>query len=118
MDGLIGIGKDAAVILHDLAGRLLQVAGPVIIAQPLPQLHEPILLHRRQISHSGQFRQKASVVVQHRRHPGLLEHDLADPYMVGGGVAAPGQHPGIFPIPLQQRDGKQFQGFQRHTSKV
>ena len=103
--GIVG-GEFPLKFVHDLPGGLLQVAGPVVVAQTLPELHQLVLLHGGQIGHGGELGQEAGIIVHHRRHPGLLEHDLRQPHMVGRGVAAPGQHPGVVPEPLQQRDGQ------------
>ena len=108
-DLLIGGGKDSSVLLHDLTGSPLQVSGPAVIAQSLPQLHQCVLRDGSQVGHRRQSLQKAAVVVQHSGHPGLLEHDLRHPHPVGRGVAAPGQHPGVLPVPQQQGDGQLLQ---------
>ena len=76
MDVLIGAGEDPAEVVHDLPGGLLQVSGPAIVAQPLPQLHQLVLWQGGQGRRVGGGIEKAAVVVQHRRHPGLLQHDL------------------------------------------
>lgn len=105
-DILISIWEYPAVIGHDLFGRFLQISGPAVVTQPLPQLHQPVLRQGGQIGHAGGRLQKTAVVVQHRRHPGLLEHDLRNPDVVRGGVAPPGKGPGVLPIPDQQGDGQ------------
>ena len=51
---LIGVGEHPAEVLRHLTGGFLEVAGAVVVAQALPQLHEPVLLHGRQIGHGGQ----------------------------------------------------------------
>ena len=109
VDVLVGAGERPAEVVHDLPGGLLQVPGPAVIAQPLPQLHQPVLGQGGQSRRVGSGIEKAAVVVQHRRHPGLLQHDLGHPHPIGGGGAAPGQHPGVVPIPQQQGDGQLFQ---------
>ena len=101
--------KLTAVLLHDDFCSLFQVPGPGVVAQPLPQLHQPLLGKRRQRGHIRGFFQKPLVVVQHRRHPGLLEHDLRQPHVVGGGVVPPGEGAGVVPEPLQQGEGQSFQ---------
>ena len=46
--------------------------------------------------------EKAFVVGQCRRDPGLLQHDLAEPHMVGAGVGAEGQDAVVFVEPVQE----------------
>ena len=66
--------KSAAVPLrHELRG-LLQVPCPAVIAQPFPALQQQLLRRGGQRLHCGEVLQKPGVIVQHRRHPGLLEH--------------------------------------------
>ena len=49
-----------------------------------------------------QFFQKAVVIRQHRRHPGLLQHHLAEPHMVGGGILPEGQTAAVLVKPVQE----------------
>ena len=98
---LIGIRKTAAAFRHDLR-RLLKIPGPAVIAQPLPQLHQVLLRRVRQSLHRGEGREKPGIIAQHRRHPGLLEHDLRHPDAVGVPGMAPGQVPGVGPVPGQK----------------
>ena len=98
---LVGI-REAAHLHHGLR-RPLEIPGPAVIAQPLPQLHQAVLRRGGQSLHRGEGLQKAGVIAQHRRHPGLLEHDLRHPDAVRVLRAAPGQVPGILPEPDQKR---------------
>ena len=106
---LIAGGNGPAVPLHHLSGGLFQVAGTAVIPQPLPELHQGVVLHCRQGGHVGQGLHKTAVIAHHSGHPGLLEHNLADPDVIGGGIAPPGQHPGVLVVPGQQGDGQLFQ---------
>ena len=99
---LVGVRKPAALLRHD-PGGLLQVPGPAVIAQALPQLHQPLLRGGCQSLHRGECLQKAGIIPQHRRYPGLLQHDLRDPDLIRVCGPPPGQVPGIGPIPRQQR---------------
>ena len=92
-----------AVLVHNLPGRPAQVPGPAVIAQALPQLHQPLLRGGCQSLHRGECLQKAGIIPQHRRYPGLLQHDLRDPDLIRVCGPPPGQVPGIGPIPRQQR---------------
>ena len=98
---LIGVREPSQ--LHDAPGRLLKVPGAAVIAQALPQLHEPVLRRLRQSFHRGEGCQKAGIVTKDRRHTGLLEHDLRHPDAVGVLRLPPGQVPGIGPVPGQKR---------------
>ena len=108
--GLVVGGQLAAVPLHEDVGRLLQAAGPAVIAQTLPQLQQPLLRQGGQLGYRGAGLQKSLVIAQHRLHPGLLQHDLGQPDVVGGRLPPPGQVPGVFRIPAQQGDGQLGEG--------
>ena len=100
-------GQNAPIIPHDLPCALVQIPGPGIISQPLPQLQHVLLRRLRQSPKGGEPVQKTAVIVQHGLYPGLLQHSFADPGPVGIMNASPGQHPGTPVIPGQQgfRDG-------------
>ena len=99
-------GKYPAKGVHNLPGGFLEISCPAVIAQPLPQLHQLVLRSRRQILYRGKSVHELGKIPQHRRHAGLLQHDLRHPHPIGGGLPPPGQVPGMFPIPLEQGDGK------------
>ena len=69
--------REAAAQLpgHHLRAAL-EVSGPAVVAKALPELHEPLLRGLGQNLHRGEGREEAVIVPQHRRHPGLLEHNL------------------------------------------
>ena len=92
-----------SVLLRHQTGALLKIPGAAVVAQALPQLHQLVLGRRRQSLHRREGPQKAGVVPQHRRHPGLLEHDLRHPDAVRVRGPAPGQIPGIASEPSQKR---------------
>ena len=98
---LVGIRK-AAHLRHGFC-RLLQVPGPAVIAQALPQLHQPVLRGVCQSLHRGEGCEKPGIIAQHRRHTGLLEHDLRHPDAVRVLRFPPGQVPGVSPKPRQKR---------------
>ena len=99
--GVVG-GQLPAVLRTDELCGLLQVAHPAVIAQPLPQLMQPFLLAGGKRGDIRQRFQKAVVIRQHRRHPGLLQHHLAEPHMVGGGILPEGQAAAVLVKPLQE----------------
>ena len=96
------IGVREAAQLHDLLRRFLQVPGAAVIAKALPQLHEPLLIGCRQSVHRGEHLQKPGIISQHRRHSGLLKHDLRHPDAVGILRMPPREIPRVFPVPDQQ----------------
>ena len=96
----------STVLFREDAGRLLQISGPAVIAQPLPQLHEPLRVGLGQGLHRGEGLHEPLKIRQHRRHTGLLEHDLRHPCSVGGYLFPPRQDAPVDIIPCQQRLGQ------------
>ena len=89
--------------LHDLPGGLLHIPDPVIVSQPFPQLQQTVLWTIRQAGDIRQFSEKPLVIGFDRFHPGLLQHDLRHPDMVGIFPLPPGQNPSVFIKPVQSR---------------
>ena len=102
-DGVIVRREGTAIPLDQELCRLLEVAGPAVIAQPLPELEQPLLRQRRQRLDIRHLPEKALVIGQRRLHPGLLEHDLREPHMVRGRVLPPGEVAAVGIVPGQQR---------------
>ena len=100
-----------AVLLTDDAGRLLQVAYPAVVAQPLPELVELFFFARRQRWNVRQGGEEALIIGQRRRDAGLLQHDLAEPDVVGAGVGAERQDALVLVEPFQQCRGDVFHLF-------
>ena len=96
------VRKRAAAFDED-ARALLQVPGAVVVPQPLPQLQQPLLRQRREREHVRRGLQKADVVVPHRLHARLLQHDLRQPHVVRLPVRAPRQLALVSRKPRQQR---------------
>ena len=101
--GVVIGGQVAAVLLADDAGGLLHVVDAVVVPKPLPQLAQGVRLTDGQVGGGGQCRDKAVVIRDGRGYAGLLEHDLADPDMVGRRLLPKRQEPFISLKPLQQR---------------
>ena len=110
-DGVIVRGKHAAMLLHDDFGGLLEISHAAIVPQPLPELVAQRLVRRRQRLHRGKRREKPAIVALHRLHPGLLEHDLREPDVVGLPIPPPGKIPAVFLVPGQQqpRQGREVE---------
>ena len=99
--GIVG-GQLAAVLFADDLCGLLQVAHPAVVAKTLPQFVQLFLIAGGQRRDIRQRRQKALVIRQRRRHPGLLQHHFAEPDVVGRGVLPEGQDAVVFVKPVQQ----------------
>jgi len=83
--------QGAAVARTDLAGAGMQVAGARVVAEAGPRGEDVVerrLGERRDGREPGH---PALPVRDHRRDPGLLQHDLADPDRVGVAGAPPRQ---------------------------
>ena len=109
--GIIVGGQLSAVLLADDACSLLQVAHPAVVAKTLPELVQLFFFAGGKGRNVRQGGEKAFVVGQCRRDPGLLQHDLAEPHMVGAGVGAEGQDAVVFVKPVQQGRGNVFHFF-------
>ena len=92
-----------AVLLHQDAGGFFQVAGAAVIAKPLPQLQQLLLLHGSQRGDIRQGVGEPLEVCNTGLHPGLLQHDLRDPGAVGTGVFPPGEPAAVIVVPAQQQ---------------
>ena len=110
-DGVVIGWQLPAVLLTDDAGRLLQVAHPAVVAQPLPELVELFFFARRQRGNVRQGGKEALIIGQRRRDAGLLQHDLAEPDVVGAGVGAERQDALVLVEPFQQCRGDVFHLF-------
>ncbi len=83
--------------------RFFQVSGPVVVPKPLPKFEQLLLLHSRQTPYIGQCLQKSVVVRLHCLHPGLLQHNLREPHMIGCRLLPPRQDAPSPVIPCKQR---------------
>ena len=77
----------AAVARADLAGARVQVARARVVAEPGPRGEHVVERRLGERRHGREPGHPALPVRDHRRDPGLLQHDLADPDRVG--VAGP-----------------------------
>ena len=73
----------------------MQVPRPAVIAEPRPQLQDAFPPGARELADARENAEEAVEVGDNGRHLGLLEHDLRDPYSVGGPLTAPGKRPGV-----------------------
>ena len=96
------IRKPAPVFVHHGQGALFQIPGPGIVAEALPQLQQPLLVAGGQGLHRGQFVHEPAVIGDHRRRPGLLEHDLRHQYGIGVPCSPPGEGPFVAVVPRHQ----------------
>ena len=95
-------GEAPAVHVADAAGRRQQVAGPGIVAQPLPGMEDLLLRGGRQGFRRGEALHPALEIADAPIHLRLLEHDLRDPDLVGRVGPAPGQVASVGGEPAQQ----------------
>ena len=109
--------EKAIVAFQDDPGGLSQIPHPAVVAQPLPELVQLIVTAGGKAFDIRQPLKEPGVVALHRLHPGLLEHDLRHPDVVGLPVRAPGQVPPVLPVPGQQRPGQHFK-LHRLTSEM
>ena len=83
----------AAVLFREQHGGFLQVPCTAVIAETLPQLQQPVLRNGSQRGDVRQRFQKPLIIGDHGFDPGLLQHDLSDPGVIGRRVLPPGEHP-------------------------
>ena len=69
----------------------MQVARTAVVAQPAPQRQHVVQVGRCQGLHIREALQETGVVVAHRDHLGLLQHDLGQPHPVRVARGLPGQ---------------------------
>ena len=100
--------ENAAMLRHNDAGGLLQIAHAGIIAKALPQLCQAIFLAGRKRGDIGQLRQKAHVIPLHGLHARLLKHDLRQPDVIRLAILPPRQRTVPRRIPAEQPPGKRI----------
>ena len=94
-------GEVAAVFFDHLPGGTVHVAGPGIVAQPLPIAQYLGLGRGGHCLHSGVGAQKGFVVGEALRHAGLLEDDFRQPDGIRVAGVAPGQVALVAGVPGQ-----------------
>src|SRR6185312_6198447 len=106
---VISAGELAAHLArHDLC-RLVQVAGARVVAEPRPGGEHVVEGCRGECFHRRPAFQELAIIAGDRLNGGLLQHDLAQPHVIGIGAPAPGrapgQHPAMLVVPGQQPGG-------------
>ena len=71
--------------------RAFEIARAAVIAEPLPELHEGIVIAASEVGNAGQGIEEAEIVAAHDGGTRLLEHDLRDPDVIGRRLVAPRQ---------------------------
>ena len=79
------------MVIADLLGRLVQIAGPGIVAKPGPVVQHLVDGGISQCHHIGEACHKTLVIGDHGSDLSLLQHDLRDPDPVRGLLLLPGQ---------------------------
>ena len=97
-----GPGEQAPIIFPHRLAALLQIPGPGVIPEALPQLQQPFLVAGGQGKNRREFPHEPAVVGDHRRRPGLLEHDLRHQDGIGVPRPPPGQGALVGVIPFDQ----------------
>ena len=100
--GMVG-GEYTPVPRQDHLGGLLQIPHPAVVPKTFPELVQVVIRAGRQRADVRQGGQKAGVIAHHGLHPGLLQHDLREPYMVRLPIPPPGQITVKAVVPGQQR---------------
>ena len=95
-------------------GAAMQVARAAVVAEPAPGGQHVVERRRGERAHVGKSRQEALVVAEHRRHLGLLQHDLGQPDAVRIARALPRQPvPAVHPLPVDDASRKARCGVHR-----
>ena len=89
----------AAVFCHDLYRGFFEIACAAVIAKRVPMLVELIVIDLGERFDVGKLREKSMVIGNDGFDARLLEHDLGDPNVIGGGLIAPWQGSLMFLIP-------------------
>ena len=99
--------EEAVMEVADLLGRLVQVAGAGVIAEPGPVVQHLVDGGVGQRQHVGKAGHEALIVGNDRSDLGLLQHDFRDPDPVGGLLLLPGQGlAAVELIPVQDPGGE------------
>src|ERR1039458_8390052 len=77
-----------------------------LVSQAAPRRQHAGLARRRQLLDRGKAPQEFVVVLDHRRHPRLLQHDLGKPHAIRIAAGAPRQIAPVSVIPSQKASAK------------
>lgn len=83
--------EDPLMLIADLPGRLVQIAGPGVVAKTGPVVQHFVYGGIRQRYHIGKARHETLVIRDHSGDLGLLQHDFGDPDPIGSLLLLPGQ---------------------------
>jgi hypothetical protein len=98
----VRMGGRKAAPGHDGLGSRVEQACTPVIAKATPGLQHRIAPGGGEGLHVGEADQKSLMVLEHRLHPGLLQHELADQAAIGAWGPPPWEVPGRPGIPLKQ----------------
>jgi len=93
----------AVMVAMEDARGLVEIAGPGIVAEALPEPQNLLLLRLRQAGEVGKGGKPARKVGKYPFHLRLLEHDLRKPDVVGLIFPPPGQVASVLGKPGEQR---------------
>ena len=79
------------MLCDDHLRRAFEVARAAVVAKPLPELHERIVIHGGEVADARQCIEESQIVGAHDGGARLLEHDLGDPDVIRRRFVAPRQ---------------------------
>ena len=100
------LGEVAVHLVHDNPRRPVQHARAPVVAKAAPVGQDLVFRCCGQVLKGGKAPQEAVVMVEHGRHPRLLQHDFGNPDGVRIVRTPPGQVAGVFDEPAQQSPAK------------
>ena len=97
----VAFWQESVVFSEQDLRRFTKMVGTGIIAEPFPELVEPVFTDVCEICNLRQFCDKTCVVRDDGLHLCLLEHDLREPNVIRRRIFAPGQQAAIFVVPAE-----------------
>ena len=80
----------------------MQVTDAAVITEPLPELEPDIFRCRGKRSYIRQNTRKPQIILLHRFHARLLQHNLRKPYVIRRRILPPRKNPAVPVIPRKQ----------------
>ena len=110
----LALGKPAAMLRDQHPCAFVEVAGPGVVAEPLPLVQHVIELRFGESRERGPSGDEPPEIPVDGRHGGLLKHDFADPDPIRvrrrAGRRSPGQVAPVAVVPGEQFPGPAFRG--------
>ena len=96
------IGKVAVVLVGEDLSGFVKIAGAGVVGEPFPCLEHVGLQCCRESLPRRELLHPAVVIINHRVHPCLLQHDFGNPHAVRRAVAPPRQVAAVRRKPRQK----------------